>query len=296
MSKQIKGIMPALITPLDKDGISLNSSALKKLIAFHKSQNADGFYISGATGEGLALSMETKKKLFEQAVNEVGDSALKIIHVADMNFENTKYLAKYARDCGADAISAIPPIYFGYDQNDIYNYYKEIAAVVDIPLMLYYTPAANVSLSTELFERLSRIENVTSVKWTMNNYYKLIELITATEGRMTVINGPDEMLLCGLSAGAAGGIGSTYNIMLPIYKKIYELYGKGMMKEALEYQKRADKVISVLLEYPIIPAVKAVLERMGHDVGNASFPMKRFSDEEKEILISKVEKAGFSFE
>lgn len=295
MSKEIKGIMPALVTPLAKDGISLNSDALKKLIDLHKSQGADGFYIAGATGEGLVLSMETKKRLFEESVNAIGEDKLKIIHVADMNFENTKYLAKYAEDCGADAISAIPPTYFAYTPDDVYNYYKEIAAQVNIPLMMYYTPAANVTLSTDLFKKLFEIENITSVKWTMNNYYKLMELLDATDRKMKVINGPDEMLLCGLAAGVSGGIGSTYNIMLPWYKKIYECFKNGDNETALEYQMRANKITTILLEFPVIPAVKAVLEHMGLEVGNATFPMKRLDEDEKSYLMDKIQKAGFTF-
>ncbi len=294
-SKAISGIMPALVTPLCSDRVTLNVSALRKLIEHHGSQGADGYYISGATGEGLLLSMETKKRLFEEAVCAIGEEKLKIIHVTDMNFENTKYLARYAEDCGADIISAIPPIYFGYDAEDIYNYYKEIAARVHIPVMLYYTPAANTALGTDLFERLLEIDNITSVKWTVKDYFKVIELLTRSNGRMTVINGPDEMLLCGLSAGAKGGIGTTYNIMLPWYREIYELYLKGDMKQALEVQKKADRVVSALRGYSLIPAIKAILEDMGFDVGAASMPMKLYSEEEKRRIVENVRAAGLEY-
>ena len=287
--------MPALVTPLNPDGVTVNVSALRKVIGYHKSVGADGFYIAGATGEGLVLSIDARKTLIENAINEIGDDKMKIVHVADMNFENTKYLARYAEAAGADMISAIPPIYFGYDQDDIYNYYKEIAAQVKIPLMLYYTPAANTTLDTKLFLRLLELDNVSSVKWTMKDYYKLIELITASEGRMKVINGPDEMLLCGLSAGCVGGIGTTYNVMLPLYKKIYELYQAGDMKGALEVQKQADKIVGVLIKYRGIQATKVVLEAMGFEVGNATFPMKAYGIEDKKRIYAEMKEAGFEF-
>lgn len=295
MNKEIKGIMPALVTPLNPDGVTVNVSALRKLIGYHKSLGADGFYLAGATGEGIVLSVDARKTLIDKSIEEIGDEKLKIVHVADMNFENAKYLARYAEAAGADVISAIPPIYFGYDTEDIYNYYKELAAQVKIPLMLYYTPAANTSLSTDLFLRLLELPNVTSVKWTVKDYYKLIELLTASEGRMTVINGPDEMLLCGLSAGCSGGIGTTYNVMLPLYKKIYELYQAGDMKGALEVQKQADKVVGVLIKYRGIQSTKVVLEEMGFEVGNATFPMKAYSPEEKKKIFEEVLAAGFTY-
>ncbi len=293
--KKIKGIMPALVTPLKDDRVTLNSEALCELLSYHKSLNADGFYIAGATGEGLALSMKTKMELIEQSVAEIGKEPLKIVHVADMNFENTKLLAKHAQAVGADVISAIPPIYFGYGPEDIYNYYKEIAANVDIPLMLYYTPSANTTLNTDLFVRLNKIDNITSVKWTMKDYYKVMELINATEGRMTVINGPDEMLVCGLSAGCAGGIGTTYNIMLPYYQEIYRLFNEGDIKGAGEVQRRADRIVGVLIKYGAIPATKAVLEEMGFEVGNASFPMRIYTPEERASLVSEMKTAGFPY-
>lgn len=289
---KISGIMPALVTPLNSDE-TLNVTALRTLIDYHKKQDADGFYICGATGEGLVLSVDTRKRLFEESVNAVGSEKQKIIHVTDMNFETTKRLAKYAEDVGADAISAIPPIYFGYDEDDIYNYYKEIAASVKIPLMLYYTPSANVQISTQLFKRLSEIDNITSVKWTMNNYYKMIEFVGAVGDKMQVINGPDEMLLCGLSAGASGGIGTTYNVMLPLYKKIYQCFKNADMATALKVQTEADKIISVLCKYSLISATKVTLEYMGFDVGYPTFPMKRYTKEEKKTIIKDLIDAGF---
>ncbi len=283
--------MPALVTPLKGDRATLNTEALKKLISYHKSLGANGFYIAGATGESLALSMETKKALIEKSIEEIGEVPLKIMHIADMNFENTKILAKHAESCGADVISAIPPIYFAYDQNDIYNYYKEIAAQVKIPLMLYYTPAANATLSTELFCKLSKIDNITSVKWTMPSYNKVIDLLAETD--LAVINGPDEMLVSGLAAGCSGGIGTTYNVMLPLFKEIYTLFNDGRINEALEIQKRANRVINVLCKYRVIPATKLLLEYMGFNVGDASFPMTSYSPEEKKQIIDEILSAGF---
>ncbi len=291
--KEIKGIMPALVTPLNNDRTTLNTDALKSLIRYHKSLGADGFYIAGATGESLALSMETKKLLIEKSIEEIGEEPLKIMHIADMNFENTKILARHAEACGADVISAIPPIYFAYDQNDIYNYYKEIAAQVSIPLMLYYTPAANATLSTELFSRLAEIDNITSVKWTMPSYNKVVDLLAQTD--LAVVNGPDEMLVSGLAAGCAGGIGTTYNVMLPLFKEIYTLWGNGNTSEALEVQKRANKVINVLVKHKVIPATKLLLEYMGFEVGDASFPMTSYSIEDKKKIVSEIITAGFKF-
>ena len=126
-----------------------------------------------------------------------------------------------------------------------------------------------------------------------NVYYKLIELVTATD-KIKVVNGPDETLLQGLSAGCVGGIGTTYNVMLPWYKKIYECYQAGQMKEALEVQKRADKVINVIIKYKAIQSVKAALNVMGYDVGNATYPMTQYTPAEMQKIFDEMVAAGFT--
>ena len=50
-----------------------------------------------------------------------------------------------------------------------------------------------------------------------------------------------------------------------------------------------------MLRYSLIPAVKAILEEMGFDVGPASAPMKLYGTEEKKQIISAMKNAGFEF-
>ena len=294
MISHFQGVFPALITPLTKEE-KLNVSALETLLQFEMKKGADGFYIGGATGEGLLLDIPERKKLCEKSIEFIGKEKTKIVHITDINFRNTIALAKHAEACGADAISSIAPIYFKYDENDIYNYYKEIAHNVSIPLIIYYTAAAGVNMSTDLFCRLFEIDNITGVKWTSSNYYELIKLRERCPDA-NIFNGPDEMLVCGLSSGADGGIGSTYNVMYPLIRSIYDHFRAGNMTEALEQQKKADKIINVMLRYSVIPVCKMILEEMGIAVGHASFPMTRYSKEERAVIKAELLAAGFSFE
>ena len=55
MNKLFKGIMPAMITPIFEDG-TLNRAAAEKIMAHEMKSGIRGFYVNGATGEGLFLS------------------------------------------------------------------------------------------------------------------------------------------------------------------------------------------------------------------------------------------------
>lgn len=288
---KFKGIIPALVTPLNDDE-TINTRVLAQLVEFLLAKNVDGFYIGGATGEGIALKTKERMVLAESAVDAVKGRKPCIIHIASTDFGDAVLLAKHAEKAGADAISAIPPLFFQYDRDDVYNYYKRLAQSVHIPMMIYYNPAAGVDINAEFAARMFEVDNVTAIKWTSSNFYEMIKLKDMTDGEMNIINGSDEMLFMGLCAGADGGIGTTYNFMPDIIKGVYDAFLKNDIETANLYQTRADRIIAQLHRYKTIPATKAILENMGFAVGNAAFPMKRYTPSEKTEIAAAFKSAG----
>ena len=121
-----KGIIPALVTPINEKG-EINSSVLEKLVADLLNTGADGFYLCGATGEGLNLTTVQHKEMVRQTIEIVGGRVPCIVHCARTVYSEMIELAQYAQNLGASAISAIPPIFFKYDEDEIYSYYKGLA-------------------------------------------------------------------------------------------------------------------------------------------------------------------------
>jgi len=288
---KFKGIMPALVTPLNADE-TINVEVLRELINFFLQKGADGFYVGGATGEGLALKTEERMILAQEAINATKGRKPCIIQVAAADFGDAISLAKHAEKIGADAISATPPLFFQYDEDDVYNYYKVLAQAVHIPMMIYYNPAAGFKIDAKFAARMFEVDNITAIKWTSSDYYEMIRLKDLTHGEMNIINGPDEMLLMGLNAGADGGIGTTYNFMFDIIKSIYNNFLENNIEKAREYQTLANRIIAKVRKYCTIPATKAIVEGMGFMVGNATFPMKQYTDEEKKLILSDMKEAG----
>ena len=286
------GVIPALVTPLNADE-SINVQVLEKLLEDQISGGADGFYIAGATGEGLALRPSVRRVLAEESVRILNHRKPAIIQVASTDFHEAIELAKHAERCGADAISATPPLFFRYDEDDVYNYYKTLANAVHIPLMIYYNPAAGVAFNAKMAARMFEVDNITAIKWTSSDYFQMMELKRMTQGEMNIINGPDEMFLMGLNAGADGGIGTTYNFMLDWVRGVYDCFHAGKIAEAQEYQHKIAAVIGALRPDPIIPATKALLAHMGYEVGEATYPMKRIAELDVKALLQRVGEAGW---
>lgn len=271
---KFKGIMPALITPLNEDGKTVNEESARGLIEYLINQGADGFYVLGSTGEGLVLDESERMKMLEISVDQVKGRKPIICHTAAMNFSEAVRLSKHAEKVGADALSAIPPIFFHYRDEDIYNYYKSLAGSTNLPFVMYNHPSANGGMSAETVAKIFEIDNITGVKWTVNNYYEMMRLKDITNGEINIINGPDEMLIPGLAAGADAGIGTTYNVMLPQYLKIYKYFTEGNVEEARKIQYKVNRIIKCMAKNEVISAVKSMCSLLGFSSGEATYPLR----------------------
>ena len=271
---KFKGIMPALITPLNEDGKTVNEESARGLIEYLINQGADGFYVLGSTGEGLVLDESERMKMLEISVDQVNGRKPIICHTAAMNFSEAVRLSKHAEKVGADALSAIPPIFFHYRDEDIYNYYKSLAGSTNLPFVMYNHPSANGGMSAETVAKIFEIDNITGVKWTVNNYYEMMRLKDITNGEINIINGPDEMLISGLAAGADAGIGTTYNVMLPQYLKIYKYFTEGNVEEARKIQYKVNRIIKCMAKNEVISAVKSMCSLLGFSSGEATYPLR----------------------
>lgn len=295
MKRIFTGILPALVTPLCEDNKTVNTKEAKKLIDLFIEQGANGFYILGGTGEGLVIAREEREIMCEEVVKHVNGRQPVINHVAAMNLDETIALAKHAEKVGCDAIASIPPLFFYHDADDLYLYYKKLADSVSIPLVMYYHPSAGAHMSAELVARICQVDNITGVKWSVNNYYEMMRLKDMTQGEINIINGPDEMLIQGLAAGADAGIGSTYNMMLPQFVQIYKAFQEGNMKKALQTQLKVNNVLEVIKKYETIPGVKYGVNLMGYNVGKATFPMRQLEPGSCKEFETELHKVGWPF-
>lgn len=286
------GIMPAIVSPLNEDG-SVKEKCLRRLINWQLEAGCKGFYICGATGEGTIMKPEARKAMAEISVDEVKGRACVISHIGAIDLRTAQDLAKHASDTGVDAISSVPPFFYGYGEREIMQYYQALSNSSDVPLLMYASPLSGMAIKAELVEKMLSIRNMTGLKWTSYDYFEMRKIKELNGGDINVINGPDETLLCGLAMGADGGIGATYNPMPKVFVKIYDCFTSGDIKGAQEAQYKANRVIRVLLRHGVLNGVKDMLEMLGFDVGYCTYPLKRFTPSEQEAFRNEIRALKF---
>lgn len=275
---KFKGLFSALLTPFNEDG-SINFDSLEKLVEFNLQNEIDGFYVGGSTGEGLLLSPEERMQVFECVKKANKGRATLIAHVGTICTLDAIKMAKKAEELEYDAISAVAPYYYGFTLDAVLGYYNDIVNSTSLPMIIYNFPnSGGFSLTKEIANKLFENEKFIGIKHTSGDMFTLNQFKTL-DREIVVYNGFDETLLAGLSMGADGAIGSTYNFMGKKFKKIMNCFNSGEIETAKALQNEANEIICEMIKYGVFQSEKAILTEMGIDMGQCRPPFMPISDE-----------------
>jgi N-acetylneuraminate lyase len=282
------GILPAAVTPFD-DQERFVPSPFERLLSTVYAAGVHGVYVCGGTGEGILQSVDQRKQVAEVAVKNSPKGKQVIVHVGAHRTADAVELARHASRAGACAVSALPPL-GGYPFPEVKQYYADIAAASDVPLLVYFFPHLYPGVETaEQVLDLCSIPNVAGLKYTDFDLYRL-ELLKRSG--VTVYNGRDEVLVAGLLMGADGGIGTFYNILPEEFVDVYRLACAGDWQAARRVQDRINTVIRICLQFPLFPAIKEILRWRGIDCGPTIRPRLGLTPEQAARLRQELDAAG----
>ena len=286
INEKYRGIFTALLTPFDKND-KINKKELERLIKFNTDMGVKGFYVCGSTAESFLLSKDERKEILEIVKNAAPNSTL-IAHVGSLHEGDACEMGRYAKQLGYDAISSVAPFYFKFSFSEIKGYYERLADAAELPMLVYHFPDfSGVSMDKNKIASFLSDQRFLGVKYTSNDFFTLGECKSAFPDKV-FYNGFDEMILAGLSMGADGAIGSTYNFMADKFIKIYELFSAQKITEVQKIQAEANKIITILCKIGVIKAEKEVLCQLGFDFGTCRHPFLPPSDEDKELIAKEI--------
>lgn len=283
--KKLYGIMPALMTAFNGEGIDRPSVA--RLIHKMKENGVDGLYVGGSSGEMVLCSVDERKALLETVMENKGNLAV-IAHVGSLSTADTTILAAHAKECRADAVSSVTPLYYKYSFAEVKNYYRRIAEASELPVIIYNIPAiTGSSYGYDQLCELLEIDGVQGMKFTSSDFYLLNRLVN-TYPEKVFYNGSDEMLLSGLAAGAHGGIGTTYNFMPELIVRIHECFKAADIAGAQEAQCVVNSVIATVLKHGVLPASKYMVSLSGIPYGECREPFLPLDENAKADLYENA--------
>lgn len=287
----LKGVIPALATPLT-DNEEIDEKALRKIVKRVIAAGVHGVLVLGSSGEGVMLNQKERNRAVEVVVDEVKGRVPVIVGTGGINTKNVKENNKMAAGCGANYALVVPPFYFHLRQEDIKEFYLEVAAASAIPILIYNIPQnTKINVALETIETLSKNGNIVGIKDSSGDWDYFQQLVFKYQNEeFKVFAGKANILYSGLLIGASGSITPVPNICPEIEVELYNCILSNDLVRARELQKKALEIAS-LFKYSVLPvSVKliAALEIMGICKNVLIKPLPRASKEEINILKDKL--------
>ncbi len=235
--KKYNGVVVPLISPRKKDGTA-DIKAVEKLVNNIASHGLAPLLL-GTTGEGNSVPVSEATKMISAAKKAVAGRVLVYVALGGTCIPEQRIAADQYIKAGADVIAATLPNYYALTPEQMYEYYKNLADYLTIPMMLYnITITTHMSIPLDIVERLSYHPNIVGMKDSENNITRIKECLKIFAQR------EDFCYFCGCAAnsavalknGADGIVPSVGNFIPKAYKNLYEAGIRGDEKQAEYWQ------------------------------------------------------------
>lgn len=284
---KFEGIYVAMYSAYDDAG-NVDTARVKKLARYYVGTGVKGLYVGGSSGEGILQTAEERKLVLEAVMEEVRGELQVIVHVGANSTRESVELSKHAELQGADAISAVPAIYYRLSEAAVEMHWQEMIDSSSLPFIIYNIPqTTGFTLSPKLLSKLAVQDKVIGVKMSGESTFDLQQYKVAGGDDFLVFNGPDEQFLAGRIMGADGGIGGTYGVMPELFCALNDLYLNNRIDDAQALQYKINEIIKRLLSYPsLYGASKYILSLRGVETGQPRLPLLPVGEEHHDSLAA----------
>ena len=240
MGKEIRGIIPAVITPFTPDE-RVDEGAFRKVLSTMIDHGVHGLFPVGTGGEFSALTTEEKKRLMAVAVEEAAGRVFVMPNVGAITTAESVDLARHAEAVRCDAVSAVTPFFLKPSQDELFEHYRAICAAVKIPVLAYNIPerTGGVALTTATVTRLAReVSNFAGIKDSTGDLSGAAELVQACPPGFRVFMGRDTLIFGALLYGCVGAVAATANVAPALAVGIHTAVESGDLGKARALQAR----------------------------------------------------------
>ncbi|RWB00290.1 dihydrodipicolinate synthase family protein [Mesorhizobium sp.] len=286
----LKGINLAMQTPFDENG-AINYSIFEDLIEKYVAAGVHGLVLGAGTGQHPYLTEAECNRLYEVGAKRIAGRCNVICQTSALNMDEVIRRSRHAESVGADALMVLPPYLEGpSDEQGIFDFYKAIDAELGVDLVGYNIPqATGISVSPQLFERLSQLKNFNYIKDSAGDFTVHQEYLQ-TSG--TVLNGCDTTTLYALMAGARGVIWGGANYMPSEAVELYRLVDRKEYEQALTLWRRMLPSLLFIWRSPYTPSVLRAAQLRGYGTGNVRSPLRKLSADQEAELRRSLEPLG----
>lgn len=274
---------------------SINEVELRNQVNRLIDAGVHGLFAFGTNGESYALTSEEKDRVLKVIVEETNHRVPVYAGSGCITTKETIDTSRRALDLGADVLSIVTPFYAAASQDELYDHYMEVAAAVDMPIVMYnIPPRTGNALAPATVARLAGdAANIVGVKDSSGNFDNMKQYIERTAGldkEFSVLSGNDSLILPALVFGGTGGIAGCANVFPGTMVEIYEAFAAGDFERAKRVQDSIRIFRACFRHGNPNTIIKIATGMLGYPVGSCRKPFCKLSAEGMEELTKVLER------
>jgi len=230
---QLRGSYPPIITPFTDTG-AVDLATYARIIEHQVGAGSHGIVINGTTAEPSLLTIGERKAIAEQGVESAAGRVPVMIATGSQSLAETIELTAHAQEIGAAAVLVVTPYYVRPPQRGLVEYYAQVAANTELPLLMYHIPArASVEVTLTTLEAIAaRVPHFVGMKHASTDLSLVSDAFTVFGPEFRIFVGIEELSFPMLTLGAAGMVNAVANLAPAPVAALYEAVAAGKHEDA----------------------------------------------------------------
>lgn len=287
-------VLTAMVTPFTNEGL-VDYDGAAALAAHLAAHGSDGLVVAGTTGEAPTLSKAEKLELFKAVRAAVPGGVTVVAGTGSNNTADSIELTTAVADFGLDGVMLTGPYYNKPSQEGFYQHFAAIAAVTELPIILYNVPgrtSKNIEASTVL--RLAReFSHIVALKEAGGDFEQITTICAGAPEGFEVYSGEDALTLPMLAVGCVGVISVASHLVGPQIGAMIAAFEAGEVQRAAKLHQELLVMFQACFLASGNPAcVKRGLELLGVSEAGTRLPVVPASDADTATMRAACARLG----
>jgi len=296
MNIRYEGIFTPTVTPLDEKERVDEAGFIRQLNRLIEN-GVHGIYLLGSSGEFTTLTNTERERALDIATKTVAGRIPIICCVMDTSTQRVIQNIQLVEQYKVEAVAATPGYYYpSTDDADIIQFYQEVAASTELPVLIYNIPSTvKTAIKPQIVVQLANdCDNIVGIKDSSGDWANSINLIALLGERddFTIMLGSHFALAAALLFGADGGVISIANVAP---RESVALYNAAKARDLDEVNRLQNWMIKLSKMYTYgqgVSGMKACLEILGVCNAYTTSPLLPLDDTAKAELRELLTELG----
>jgi 4-hydroxy-tetrahydrodipicolinate synthase len=291
MAIEWKGIFPALTTKFNnKDQLDL--SMFKKNLSAQLDAGVEGVILGGTLGESSVLTVEEKETLVKFCVEKVNNKVPVVMNIAEGSTREAVRQAQLAKDWGAQGLMLLPPMRYKSDHRETVEYFKAVASVTDLPIILYNNPVDyKTEITLAMLDALVDCSTLRAIKESTRDVTNVTRLINRFGDRYKILCGVDTLAMEELLLGASGWVAGLVCAFPAETVAIYKLVKAGKIEEATNIYRWFMPLLEMDIHPKLVQYIKLAESLTGIGTEYVRAPRLTLAGKEREYILKNINDA-----